>query len=106
MITVTEKAARKAIALAAQENRAPILRLGVRGGGCSGMSYFYEFDNAAKENDQVWESHGLTVVCDPKSLKLLEGTELDYETNLLKGGFRWRNPQATRSCSCGESFSI
>jgi iron-sulfur cluster assembly protein len=106
MITVTEKAAKKALNLAERDNAAKILRLGVRGGGCSGLTYFYEFDDKQRPDDHVWEVAGLTCVCDPKSMKLLDGTVLDYDTNLLKGGFRFTNPQAKRSCSCGESFTI
>lgn len=106
MITVTEKAAKKALSLAERDGKKPRLRLGVRGGGCSGMSYFYEFDEEERAGDNVWEVEGLTVVCDPKSMTFLDGTVLDFDTNLLKGGFRWSNPQAKRSCSCGESFTI
>lgn len=106
MITVTERAAEKAIKLAERDGKPKVLRVGVRGGGCSGMSYFFDFDDAPRADDKVWEVKGLTVVCDPKSLTLLEGTELDYDTNLLKGGFKFHNPQAKRSCGCGESFSM
>ncbi|HET6347137.1 MAG TPA: iron-sulfur cluster assembly accessory protein [Myxococcota bacterium] len=106
MITVTEKAAKKALSLAERDKRAAILRLGVRGGGCVGLTYFYEFDDKQRPDDHVWDVAGLTVVCDPKSMKILEGTVLDYDTNLLKGGFRFNNPQAKRACSCGESFTL
>lgn len=106
MISVTESAAKKVLALAEKEGKPPVLRVGVRGGGCSGMSYFMDFDSEGREGDQSLEILGLRVVIDPKSLKLIDGTELDYETKLLSGGFRWNNPQAKRSCSCGESFTI
>ena len=107
MINVTERAARKVIALAQKGGKPSILRVGVRGGGCSGMSYFWDFDNAVKEGDAEMEVYGLKVVCDPKSLKFLEGAEFDYEDrNLLKAGFRFTNPNAKRSCSCGESFTV
>lgn len=107
MITVTEKAAAKACKLAERDGQPAILRVGVRGGGCSGLSYFIDFDaNGPQENDKVLEVHGLTVICDPKSLEFIEGTTLDYDTNLLSGGFRFSNPKAKRSCSCGESFSV
>lgn len=107
MVIVTPRAARKAHALAEQEGVPPVLRLGVRGGGCSGLSYFYVFEQPPRPGDEVWQVEGLQVCCDQKSLKFLDGCELDYEEgSLLKRGFRFRNPQAKRSCSCGESFSL
>ena len=106
MITVTQRAAEKAVKLAEKEGRPKVLRVGVRGGGCSGLSYFFEFDTEPREGDEVLEVHGLKVVCDRKSLTFIDGTELDYETNLLKSGFRFNNPMAKRSCSCGESFTV
>ena len=106
MITVTAKAAEKALTIAAKEGRPSILRVGVRGGGCSGLSYFMEFSENITDNDATLEVGNLKVVCDLKSLKYLEGTVLDYESNLLKGGFKFNNPQAKHSCSCGESFAI
>jgi len=106
MISVTESAAKKVLSLAAKEGKPPVLRVGVRGGGCSGMSYFMDFDDSSRDGDQSLEIAGLKVVIDPKSLKLIDGTELDYETKLLQGGFKWNNPQAKRSCSCGDSFTL
>ena len=106
MIIVTERAARKAKTLAEKEGVPPELRLGVQGGGCSGLSYFYAFDTQAKEGDTVWDVGGVTLRCDPKSLALLDGCQLDYETSILKSGFRFSNPKARASCSCGESFSL
>ena len=106
MITVTERAAKKALTIAAKEGKQPVLRVGVKGGGCSGLSYFMDFDDAPRDSDVRLDVLGLTVLCDPKSLKILEGTELDYDTNLLRGGFRFNNPNAKHSCGCGESFSI
>ncbi len=106
MITVTEKAAAKAVSLAQKEGRRALLRLGVKGGGCSGMSYFFEFADESRAADTVWEVGGLTVVCDAKSMEFLKGCIFDFDSNLLKGGFRFQNPQAKRSCSCGESFSF
>jgi iron-sulfur cluster assembly protein len=106
MITVTERAAKKALVLAQRDGKQPVLRVGVRGGGCSGLSYYIDFDEGPRDDDQRLEIAGLTIVVDPKSLKFLEGTELDYDTNLLKGGFRFNNPLAKRSCGCGESFSV
>jgi iron-sulfur cluster assembly protein len=80
-------------------------RVGVRGGGCSDFTYFYDW-GSPRHNDTVLEVAGLKVVVDPKSLKILEGTELDYESNLLAGGFKFKNPNAKKSCSCGDSFSV
>ena len=108
MIEVTEKAAKKAVALAARDQKAPILRVGVKGGGCSGMSYFIDFDppENVRDTDTVLEIGELKVVVDPKSLKFIDGMRLDFESNLLNGGFRFHNPNAKRSCSCGESFTV
>jgi iron-sulfur cluster assembly protein len=106
MLQVTEKAAKKALSLAESEGKPKVLRIGVRGGGCSGLSYFMEFDDSPKEGDQVFEVAGLTVRCDPKSLQFLEETTLEYETNLMNAGFRFKNPKAKKSCGCGESFSV
>ena len=106
MVTVTPAAAAKARSLAERDNIPPLLRLGVQGGGCSGLSYFYAFETQTKPNDHIWEIDGLTIACDPKSMDLLAHTVLDYDSHMLKGGFRFTNPQAARTCSCGESFSL
>lgn len=106
MIIVTERAAAKAMALAEREGVPPALRLGVQGGGCSGLSYFYAFDTQEREGDTVWDVGGVTLRCDKKSVALLDGCQLDYDTNLLKSGFRFSNPKAKASCSCGESFTL
>lgn len=106
MMTVTAAAARKACQIAEAEHKPKRLRVGVRGGGCSGLSYFYEFDTTLRKGDVVWEVEGLECVSDPKSLTFLEGCSLDFDSHLLKGGFRFVNPLAKRSCSCGESFAL
>lgn len=106
MILVTDKAAQKAISLAERDNKPAILRVGVKGGGCSGLSYFLDFTEAVREDDTVLELGDLKVICDPKSLKYINGMQLDFDTNLLNGGFRFNNPNAKRSCSCGESFTV
>jgi len=106
MIQVTPRAAQKALALASKQGKPPILRLGVKGGGCSGYSYHFDFDEAVRDDDLVVEIDDLKVVCDPKSLKFLNGMELDFDPNVLMGGFRFNNPNAKRSCSCGESFTV
>jgi iron-sulfur cluster assembly protein len=82
------------------------LRLGVRGGGCSGVSYAIEFSDKVRERDNVYEFEGLKVVVDPKSLVYLRGTVLDYEVKLMQHGFKFLNPNEKSGCGCGESFSI
>jgi iron-sulfur cluster assembly accessory protein len=106
MLTVTERAAKKVLALAERDGKPPVLRVGVKGGGCAGYSYFMDLDTAAREGDAVLEVAGLTVRCDAKSLTFLGGTTLDYETNLMNAGFRFNNPSVKRTCGCGESFSV
>ena len=105
MITVTERAAHRVKTVASREGREPVLRVGVKGGGCSGFTYFYDFDEL-RDTGTVIEVDGARFVVDPKSVKILDATEFDYETNLLRGGFKFRNPNAARTCSCGESFGI
>jgi iron-sulfur cluster assembly protein len=106
MIVVTERARDKALALAQKDKKTPILRVAVRGGGCTGLSYVIDFVEQARATDLVLCLGDLTVVCDPKSLAYIDGTELDYESNLLKRGFRFNNPRAKQTCSCGESFTV
>jgi iron-sulfur cluster assembly protein len=82
------------------------LRVGVKGGGCSGLSYVLMLDDAPTPRDVVYEVEGLTVVVDKKSARFLNGTTLDYcLQNLLEGGWKWTNPNAARSCGCGTSFA-
>jgi len=82
------------------------IRVGVEGGGCSGLSYKLEFDSVLKEGDQVFEDKGIKVVVDKKSFLYLVGTELDYSGGLNGKGFVFINPNASRTCGCGESFSV
>jgi iron-sulfur cluster assembly protein len=83
------------------------LRVGVEGGGCSGLSYVMDFDDNIKTTDDVVDtSNGLKVIIDRKSLLYLAGTELTYSDGLNGKGFQWQNPNASRTCGCGESFSI
>lgn len=81
------------------------LRVGVKGGGCSGLSYSLEFDNELGPHDKTFDIDGVQVVCDKKSYLYLNGTTLDYVTQGLTGGFTFLNPQAKSSCGCGTSFS-
>jgi iron-sulfur cluster assembly protein len=106
VITVTENAVRMVRRIMEKEGRpASLLRVGVKGGGCSGFSYHMEFTDAARDGDQRLEFHGLGVVVDPRSLELLRGIVLDYREG-INSGFQWTNPNATKTCSCGESFSV
>ena len=108
MITVTDSAKERAISLMKEENSPAdsFIRVGVDSGGCSGLSYKLEFDNVMREGDQVFEDKGLKVVVDRKSFLYLIGTELDYTSGLNGKGFAFNNPNASRTCGCGESFSV
>lgn len=107
MLQVTDKAIDKVRKLAEKDGKPPILRVGVKGGGCTGLSYFMDFDANVRDTDRVIrEENGVKVICDPKSLAILEETTLDYESNLLAGGFKFKNPKARHTCGCGESFSV
>jgi len=106
-ISLTERAATK-IKDAFRKNAMPegsCLRVGVKGGGCSGFSYTLDVADKPADDDEVFESNGVRMVCDPKSYLFLNGTEVDYSDDLLKGGFVFNNPNAKRSCNCGASFS-
>ncbi len=106
-ITLTERAAEKIKQLFAQHKlpESAALRVGVKGGGCSGFNYTLDVTDSPAEDDEVFESCGVRIVCDPKSLLYLSGTEIDFDEELLKGGFKFNNPNASRSCGCGASFS-
>ena len=108
MITVTEKAAQKIQQLLAKEGVPPEtggLRVGVQGGGCSGLSYAMRLDTQPRDRDKVFEAHGARVFVDPKSFLFLNDTTLDYTEELIRQGFVFINPQAARSCGCGSSFT-
>ncbi|MBA3663556.1 MAG: iron-sulfur cluster assembly accessory protein [Bacteroidetes bacterium] len=108
MITVSENAKKHAIDLMKADNapEGTFIRVGVEGGGCSGLSYKLEFDNVLKEGDQQFEDKGIKVVVDRKSFLYLVGTELEYTGGLNGKGFVFNNPNANRTCGCGESFSV
>lgn len=108
MITVSNAAKEHAINLIKDENKPSdtFIRVGVDGGGCSGLMYNLVFDNILKEGDQLFEDNGVKVVVDRKSFLYLVGTELDYSGGLNGKGFIFKNPNASRSCGCGESFSV
>jgi len=108
MITVTERAKDKALILMKEENK-PVdafIRVGVEGGGCSGLTYKLEFDNQMHDGDRVFDDKGIKIVCDKKSFLYLVGTELDFTDGLNGKGFQFNNPNASRTCGCGESFSV
>ncbi|MBM3353166.1 MAG: iron-sulfur cluster assembly protein IscA [Betaproteobacteria bacterium] len=104
-VTLTEKAASHVQGSLAKRGKGLGLRLGVRTSGCSGMAYKMEFADAINPEDIQFESHGVKVVVDPRSLPYLEGTELDYTREGLNEGFRFRNPNVKDECGCGESFN-
>jgi len=107
-ISITPKAVEQVKKLR-QENNIPEshgLRLGVKGGGCSGFTYVLAFDENPRENDNVFEQLGVRMFIDPKSLFYLSGTVLDYSDGLNGKGFVFTNPQAARTCGCGNSFGV
>jgi iron-sulfur cluster assembly protein len=110
MITISEKALNHLFELMVSEGLTPdthLLRVGVKGGGCSGLSYVMDFDDTTEEFDEVVEVNGgLKVVIDRKSVLYLYGTELDYSDGLNGKGFQWINPNASRECGCGSSFAV
>ena len=108
MITVSERAAQQVNSLMETEglNNGYFIRVSVVGGGCSGLSYKMDFDNESQEGDQEFESNGYKIVCDMKSFLYLCGTELDFTDGLNGKGFQFINPNANRTCGCGESFSV
>jgi len=106
MITLTATAAEKVKKLLTQRGTPEFgLRIGVRGGGCSGNSYFMEFCDAESPGDEVMDTGGVKLYVDLKSAVLLTGTEIDYVEGLMGAGFKFNNPNVRHSCACGESFS-
>ena len=105
-VTLTEKAASHVQSFLAKRGKGVALRVGVRTSGCSGMAYKLEFADAVEPSDLQFESHGVRVVVDPKSLPYVDGTELDYTREGLNEGFRFRNPNVKDECGCGESFNV
>ena len=110
MVTLSNKAVNHLIELMMEEGITPDthnLRVGVKGGGCSGLSYIMEFDDKVDSLDEIIETKaGLKVLIDKKSVLYLFGTELDYSDGLNGKGFHWINPNASRTCGCGESFAL
>ncbi|HEV2214172.1 MAG TPA: iron-sulfur cluster assembly accessory protein [Terracidiphilus sp.] len=107
-LNLTPKAVARVRSAMAKEGISPTeggLRLGVMGGGCSGLSYSIKFDTQPRERDRVYEFDGVRVFVDPKSFLYLHGMTLDYEETLMRQGFNFINPNSSRSCGCGSSFS-
>jgi iron-sulfur cluster assembly protein len=107
MITVSEAASKKVKELIAETNfENPYLRVGVKGGGCSGLSYEMEFDSNINPDDELFEDKDIKILVGKKSLLYLFGTELDFSDGLNGKGFQFINPNASRTCGCGESFAV
>jgi len=105
-VTLTEKAATHVQNFLAKRGKGVALRLGVRTTGCSGMAYKLEYADAVGPDDVLFESHGVKVVIDPKSLPYLDGTQLDFAREGLNEGFKFNNPNVKDACGCGESFNV
>ena len=106
LVRLTEAAGRKVAALVAREKQGDFLRVAIAGGGCNGLSYKLRFTPAPKRGDILVETAGVKVLVDPKTALYLKGTHIDYSAALIAGGFKFTNPNAKASCSCGESFSV
>jgi iron-sulfur cluster assembly protein len=109
MVTLTDRALDKLVSLMIEDGVSPEthnLRVGVFGGGCSGLSYTMKFDDRVDTSDTLIDLESIKVCINKLSLLYLAGTELDYQDGLNGKGFEWRNPNATRTCGCGESFGI
>ena len=108
MISITDKAKIRIKELKSEEGKteAHNVRVSVQGGGCSGLMYDLTFDDTVQDNDEVFEDKGLKILCDKKSLLYLLGTTLDFSDGLNGKGFQFINPNASRTCGCGESFAV
>lgn len=105
-ITLTEKAARHVSNYISKRGKGVGIRFGVHTSGCSGMAYKLEFVDDIKPEDQVFESYGVKIMIDPKSLPYIDGTELDFVREGLNEGFKFNNPNVKDECGCGESFNV
>jgi len=107
MFTVSEEASKKIKSLLQEDpKKGQFLRVGVVGGGCSGLSYKLEFSDSKEPDDEEFDSNGIAILVGKKSLLYLFGTELDHSDGLNGKGFHFKNPQASRTCGCGESFAV
>ena len=108
-VILTESAAREITKIIADQELDPskvCLRVGVKGGGCSGFSYVLDLTETKKDSDEVMTQHGITLVCDPKSLLYLAGTTVDFKDEIMGRGFVFQNPNANTTCGCGSSFAV
>ena len=107
MIGITERAQKEVKRIITEQNLPPqtALRVGVKGGGCSGLSYTINFDEKIGPYDTVYEFDGVKVIMDAKSAIYLQGSQLDFQKDLMSGSFKFVNPNAEKTCGCGESFS-
>ncbi|HPF38199.1 MAG TPA: iron-sulfur cluster assembly accessory protein [Phycisphaerae bacterium] len=108
MVDLSELAASKVKEIIQGQDLNPddtFLRVGVKGGGCSGFSYTLDLTQEKQESDELWDLHGVKVICDPKSFIYLDGASVDYKKEFMQEGFTFSNPNATSSCGCGSSFS-
>ena len=108
-VILTETAAREIKTIVEQQELdadAIRLRVGVKGGGCSGFSYVLDLTENQKETDEVFEQHGIKIICDPKSMLYLSGTTVDFKDEIMGRGFVFNNPNANTSCGCGSSFAV
>ena len=104
--SVTDSAAKRIAFLASREAKPVMMRVAVLGGGCSGFQYNFSFEDARNDDDLVIERNGASVLVDSTSLELLQGSELDYVEEMVGSSFQVKNPNATSSCGCGNSFSV
>ncbi len=105
-VSISESAARRIAELASKQGAGLIFRVTVSGGGCSGFQYGFSFDDTVRDDDVTFERDGVTVAIDEVSLDLLNGAEIDYIEELIGASFQIRNPNASSSCGCGNSFSV
>jgi iron-sulfur cluster assembly protein len=106
-IRITASAAKEVLRQSVKRNSDPVIRLGIRGGGCTGFSYMFDWvEGLGKDTDHVFSEHGIRVHIDPKSFKLLKGMELDFQRSMMGYGFKFNNPNAKGTCGCGESVQF
>ena len=106
-IDMTERAANRAQQMLAKRGTpAAAIRVGIATSGCSGFSYKLEYADTIETSDQVFESHGVRIVVDSKSMLVMDGTQVDFESTAFKSGFKFVNPQVKEQCGCGESFKV
>jgi len=106
LVRLTEPAGTKVAALITREKQGDFLRIAITGGGCNGLSYKMKFVPESRKGDILVPTAGVRVLVDPKTALYLKGTQLDYSNRMVGGGFKFSNPNAKASCSCGESFSV